>query len=85
MQPCKNFNSVGRLPLEVVSDVVHDDGPVKVSAKQRQILDIDSVFVLTMLPVKSVIDELVFLLNVVQNEVCIVLSCGCENYHFVYL
>ena len=55
-EPRYYFDAVGVLPLEVFSDIVDDDGLLKVSAQQSQVLNIDAIIILSVLAVESMLD-----------------------------
>lgn len=55
-EPCYYFDAVGVLPLKVLSDIVDDDGLLKVSAQQSQVLNIDAIIILSVLAVESMLD-----------------------------
>ena len=85
MQPSKNLNTIFWLSFKVVPYIINNDCFSQVSAQHTKVFYVNAVLVLTVLPIEAMVDEFIVFLYVVQNEVCIVLSCSCENHHFVYL
>lgn len=80
--PALNIDSVIRLELEVLSVVVNNDSPGKLPPNFGEILLVDIVREISMLSIESITDRLCDV-HSIEDVVCIVLQCCCENDHFV--
>ena len=80
--PRADLDPVGVLPLEVLPDVVHDYRSPQVAPQQLQVLHVDPVVVLRVLPIQTMLQIHVLWVQHVQNPVRVVLT-RCGKYHYL--
>jgi hypothetical protein len=69
------------LPLEVVLNVVNDDGLFEISSKHAEVFEVHSAVVVCMLSVESVRDVFIVRVKDIKNPVSIVLAGCCEDHY----
>ena len=84
IEPTLNEDTIVWLELEVLSDIVNDNGTREVSTNSTKVLDKDRPVRKGMLTVHTVTDTLV-LVDLIKDPVCIILHGCSEDNHFIYL
>ena len=80
--PTNNVNSIIRLEVKVLSDVVYDQSFSDITAQDIQIFYIDSALGLATVSVQSVLDQHPLAIYLIEDPVCILFQTCRENNNF---
>jgi len=84
MVPTLDRDPVLRLALEVLLNVIYDDGLPQIPSQPGQVLLVDSILVMSLVSVQAVRDEAV-LIQMVQDPVSILLQASGEHHQLKVL